>query len=244
MADDGIPLFPLIAITLGVLLSVGLAYYVKLKAKQLFTGFKGLQTKRIIAKFARSTGLEGVADRWQIPAAARGKRGDRNALLSASEDGRLEDVKFLVKRGADVNIESPRTGRSPLMRAAENGHLEVVAFLIQNGARVNAQSKSSGKTALMRAAQLGHPKVVRLLLDNGADVNLKSSATGKTALMRACRCGHHGIAELLLERGARVNTADKTGKTALDYCIEADSKDLAILLSKSGGTSVSHTNSQ
>lgn len=238
MADDAFPLFPLLQITFGVLLLVGLAYYVKSKVKQLFTGFRGLQTERRISKLLRRIGLESAADRLQAPAfvLSRKKR-SRDALLSAAEDGRVEDVKFLVKKGADVNIASLKTGRTSLMRAAENGHLDVVAFLLQSGARINLKSTYSGKTALMRAAQYGHAHIVRLLMEKGADVNARSTASGKNALIRACQHGHYKIAKLLLERGAHANAIDKSGKTALDYCIEGNSQDLVTLLSEWGGAS-------
>ncbi len=238
MADDAFPLFPLMQITFGVLLLVGLAYYVKSRVRQLFTGFRGLKTERRISKLRRRIGLESAADRLQTPAfvLSRKKR-SRDALLSAAEDGRMEDVKFLVKNGADVNIASLKTGRTPLMRAAENGHLDVVAFLLERGARINLKSTYSGKTALMRAAQYGHAQIVILLMEKGADANSRSTASGKTALIRACQHGHHSIVELLLERGAQVNAIDKSGKTALDYCTEGDSQDLVTLLSGWGGAS-------
>jgi ankyrin repeat protein len=238
MADDAFPLFPLMLITFGVLLLVGLAYYVKSKVKQLFIGFRGLQTERRIWKLLRRTGLESVGHR--LPSAgfvlSRKKR-RRDALLSAAEEGRTDDVKLLVDKGADVNIASPKTGRTSLMRAAENGHLDVVEFLLQKGARINLKSTYSGKTALMRAVQYGHERIVKLLMEKGADVNLRSTASGKTALMRACQQGHYQVAKLLLERGAHVNAIDKRGRTALDYCVELDSQDLVDLLNRWGGAS-------
>ncbi len=239
MIDDEIPLFPLIVITLGVLFLVGLAYFVKANAKQLFIGFKGLQTQRRISKLLLWTGLERAINRQKSPVLLRKGNSYGEDLLFASENGRLEDVQYLISKGADANSESRKTGRTALMRAAENGHARVVEFLIQKGASINMKSKYSGKTALMRAAQFGQVKVVRLLLDHGADVNLRSSVSGKTALMRACVQRHHDVAELLLKRGAQVNTTDKHGKTALDYCVEADSMDLASLLLKWGGGSAS-----
>lgn len=238
MADDAFPLFPLMQITFGVLLLVGLVYYVKSKVKQLFMGFRGLRTERRISKLLRRIGLESAADRLQTPALVLSrKKRSRDALLSAAEDGRVDDVKFLVKKGADVNTASLKTGRTPLMRAAENGHMDVVAFLLQKGAQINLKSTYSGKTALMRATQHGHAQIVRLLMEKGADVNSRSTASGKTALMRACQHGHYKIAELLLERRAHVNAIDKSGKTALDYCLEGDSQDLVTLLSERGGAS-------
>ncbi len=119
----------------------------------------------------------------------------------------------------------------------KNGHLDVLKFLLQEGARIDLKSTHSGKTALMRAAQYGHAQIVRLLIEKGADVDSRSTGSGKTALIRACQHGHYEIAKLLLERGAHVNPIDKSGKTALDYCIERDSQDLVDLLNRWGGAS-------
>lgn len=51
-----------------------------------------------------------------------------SALMKASENGHLEVVEFLIKKGAKVN-QINRENRTPLHFAAENGHLEVVTIL-------------------------------------------------------------------------------------------------------------------
>lgn len=228
--DEDIPFFPLMTITIGVLLLIGAAYYAKIKTRQLFSGFRGLKTKRSIERLIGWARPAPGQHRLKSTDISPSKKRAAEALLSAAEDGRLEDVKLLVHKGTDVNVESPVAGRSPLMRAAANGHVDVVSFLLHRGARINQKSKYSGKTALMRAAQFGHARVVKLLVYNGADINLHSVASGKTALMRACRNGHYEVARLLLERGAQATVKDKSGKSALDYCVEADFKDLVTLL--------------
>ena len=88
--------------------------------------------------------------------------GDENALIQASGAGRLETVKLLVSRGADVNArirvnevaqyvhavydnlgrrrEVPvrrmnEEWRSPLSMARRGGHDDVAAFLVSVGAQ-------------------------------------------------------------------------------------------------------------
>ena len=69
---------------------------------------------------------------------------DENALIQASAEGRLDVVKLLVSRGADVNarvfvdstFEKPDgEWRSPLSMARRGRHAEVVTFLQSAGAR-------------------------------------------------------------------------------------------------------------
>ena len=71
-------------------------------------------------------------------------------MTIAVEKGHLEDVRFLVEHGADVNSNgAPYSNNkslslsadihldgSALSTAARNGHLEVVHFLVEHGADV------------------------------------------------------------------------------------------------------------
>ena len=95
-------------------------------------------------------------------------------LHSAAEEGHLHVVKALIKRGADVNMESLSVlnpGKTPLYLAAEKGHLHVVKALIEAGADVNVKSRntSNPKTPLRLAAEGGHFRVAMELLIAGAD---------------------------------------------------------------------------
>jgi len=67
---------------------------------------------------------------------------DENALITASGEGRLEMVKFLVARGANVNTrlwvdqdQGQGEWRSALIFARKGRHQAVVDFLIASGAR-------------------------------------------------------------------------------------------------------------
>ena len=58
------------------------------------------------------------------------------ALRAACSRGRLEVVRYLIERGADVN-SADDTGRSPLALPIITGSTEVAALLIANKADVN-----------------------------------------------------------------------------------------------------------
>jgi ankyrin repeat protein/beta-lactamase regulating signal transducer with metallopeptidase domain len=100
----------------------------------------------------------------------------RTPLHCASIEGRMELVRFLISKGADVDAKEDQGSfpqyMTPLHRAALRGHREVAAILIANGAYVNAENRRGG-TPLHLAALQGHKAVVQLLLNSGADANAK-----------------------------------------------------------------------
>ena len=91
------------------------------------------------------------------------------ALTLASGGGHLDTVKFLLERGADVNVRDGHWNGTPLMTAAWSGHEEIVRLLIAYGADVNAVN-SEGASALSKASdeRHPHPKVIEILKQAGA----------------------------------------------------------------------------
>jgi ankyrin repeat protein len=65
-------------------------------------------------------------------------------LRRASADGNLEVVKYVIERGANVNV---REG-SPLRSAALAGHYEIVKYLVEKGSIISPKvyefSKKNG----------------------------------------------------------------------------------------------------
>ena len=66
-------------------------------------------------------------------------------LLKASEDGNIQKVLQMAKRGANINIQD-ELGNTPLMYASQWGRATVIRFLIQNGALKDLKNKR-GQTA-------------------------------------------------------------------------------------------------
>ena len=128
--------------------------------------------------------------------------GDLGRTLSeAATAGGLLDVRFLLARGADLEVqtvflneEGDEVTFSALEWSAHAGHLLVVTALLDAGA-------VECDRAMHAASFYGHTPVVALLLDRGADVRFREGIS----LVSASEHGHLVTAALLLDRGANVN---------------------------------------
>jgi uncharacterized protein len=128
---------------------------------------------------------------------------DESPLMIAALKGRMDFVKKLIARGADVN----KPGWTPLHYAATGGHLEIVALLLDQNAYIDAASPN-GTTPLMMAAEYGSAEAVKLLLDAGADPSLKNQL-GLTAIDFANRASRDDSAEMI---AAAVRSGHQKGK--------------------------------
>jgi ankyrin repeat protein len=120
-------------------------------------------------------------------------------LLDATCKGKLEVVKSLLDRGANVNTGG-LSNLTPLHFAANGGNTEIARFLLDRGAQVDAEGEGK-QTPLHMAAIRGHTEVARLLLDRGANVNAVNMIKW-TPLHETEWHGHTELARLLILRGA------------------------------------------
>jgi ankyrin repeat protein len=153
-------------------------------------------------------------------------------LYVASLGGRLDVVKLLVSKGANVNYKSPNRlihnattgkdevanygcGGTVLHAAAWGGHADVCGYLLEKGARIDETGDVptgrpftqvwQGVTPLLVAARRGNLEVLTLLLQRGADINAKDK-NGYTSLDWAA---NDEIKEALKKRGAKLGKAEK-----------------------------------
>ncbi|CAL8395218.1 unnamed protein product [Arctogadus glacialis] len=145
--------------------------------------------------------VDGRSDNGQTP------------LMLASEQGSLEIVQELIRRGANVNLDDVDCW-SALISGAKEGHLEVVKELLENSAYLEHRDMG-GWTALMWAAYKGRVEVCELLLENGANPNTTGQQYSVYPIIWAAGRGHADIVKLLLNNGAKVNCSDKYGTTPL-----------------------------
>ncbi|XP_038584194.1 kinase D-interacting substrate of 220 kDa B isoform X1 [Micropterus salmoides] len=133
-------------------------------------------------------------------------------LMVAAEQGNLEILQELIRRGATVNLDDI-DGWTALISAAKEGHIEVVRELLENNANLEHRDMG-GWTALMWAAYKGRTDVAQLLLEKGANPNITGQYSVYPIIWAAGR-GHAEIVHLLLQHGAKVNCSDKYGTTPL-----------------------------
>jgi outer membrane protein assembly factor BamB len=89
-------------------------------------------------------------------------RYDVTPLIFAASNGRLEAVKLLLARGADINAQDTFYRARAADMAGTNGHVDVVIYLVQNGAPADdilAGGVQMNSEAVVKAAAAG--KVTR-----------------------------------------------------------------------------------
>lgn len=96
--------------------------------------------------------------------------GEAEALYYAVQNGRCENVKFLLQHGVSPN-HADREGYTALMYASKSGLLDLAKTLMAADADVNVVGKD-GATALSLAKQSGCEELVAVLIAHGARLSL------------------------------------------------------------------------
>ncbi|KIW80115.1 hypothetical protein Z517_06730 [Fonsecaea pedrosoi CBS 271.37] len=146
------------------------------------------------------------------------------ALCSAAWQDNLEIARYLILKGARINITGGPHG-GPLIRACRMASLDMVKLLCKHGADTNIVHPGVNGTPL-QAALLRDPgpekdSIIKYLLDDAedkADANLTSNWWGGP-LSVAVLSGTMEVIRLLLERGAKVNSVDRVGRQAIHYAL-------------------------
>ena len=112
--------------------------------------------------------------------------------------GHEELARFLVLKGADVNLAS-KNGFNvfPIHSAVAANNINITKMLLEASAYPNVCQKA-GLAPLHTAAQLGNIELIILLLEHGAEVSLRMEG-GKLPADLAADKGFHEIAEILRE---------------------------------------------
>ena len=141
------------------------------------------------------------------------KYGTSYLILSCNLGASLEMTKFLLQRGAAVNLQSPKNGYSALHYSVENKRNDIIEELLRvSDIQINNKDHC-GFTSLMLACKLDNEMAVKLLLRNGADINERSTR-GNNALLWTVHNGNVALTKLLLENGANIKATDDFGNNA------------------------------
>lgn len=141
------------------------------------------------------------------------------ALFFAAAFRRLDEIGFLIKRGALIN-QLNKKGNTILTEELnrKESSLDVVKLLIELGADVNASDSLHAVLSGWGKAEYFVQHIVDILIGSGADVNRKDPQ-GKSPLALAAaenKCPI-SILETLVNSGAVIDSADEKGWTPLTH---------------------------
>ncbi len=149
------------------------------------------------------------------------------ALYFANEKA----AKFLISKGANINIQGGKVNGTPLMSTAhkDGALISTAKLLIEKKANLEAKD-NNGHTTLHKASYLGQLELARLLIDAGANINSKGNF-GETPLMLAVQGNKPNIVEYLVQQGADTSI-DSKGWTALKLAEQSGYKEIVQILQK------------
>ena len=111
-------------------------------------------------------------------------------LIKASENGDLDNIKYLVENGANIHAQDDYV----LRYSSRYGYLDIVKCLVENGANIHTQDDC----ALRWSIQGGYLDIVKYLVENGADIH----ADNDYALWWSVCSNYLEIVKYLIENGA------------------------------------------
>ncbi|CAG9817842.1 unnamed protein product [Phaedon cochleariae] len=121
--------------------------------------------------------------------------------MKISERRKIELVKYLVSRGATINV-ADKKGYTPFHLSVKENSTELFSYFIENGADV--KTKAEGGTPLHCAVKNQNFEMVQELTRWGVNIHERNYYE-ETALHLAANVGNVNILKHLLEVGARVN---------------------------------------
>ena len=112
--------------------------------------------------------------------------------------GHQNIVKYLLEKGADVNIRSNNNFRvMPLHSAVASKNIDIAKLLLEYGANANAKQQQD-ITPLHQAADNGDFEMIKLLLKYNADRSVRTKSSF-TPVDMARKKGHEKIVDFLLQ---------------------------------------------
>lgn len=136
------------------------------------------------------------------------------SIVCAAGRGKLEELAYVVERGADVNAVD-EAGHSALWHAIYGECTEEAQWLIEAGLRLDWH----GKQALQLAASTGCVALVKLLLAQGIHPDARTvggDERSNSPLHQAVMYGHEETVAYLLEQGADPSLCNDWGQNAYE----------------------------
>lgn len=157
------------------------------------------------------------------------------ALSAAVAGGKIDVVRYLLEKGAGVNL-GPKKFR-PIMNAVYYGNTEMVKLLLEYGVDLTGL-RNPHADVLVAACVDSPPALVRLLLDAGQGLEVNGCVNDDRKpgpLHVAAEHGNTEVIKLLLERGAELDARrGPKSETPLHWAARATSKEAVEVLLKAG----------
>ncbi len=186
----------------------------------------------------------------------------QTALHKAAWDNRIECVRLLLERGADVGIRDYGDNAYALHFAAEAAHIQIVEILVEAGSDVSGEGDDHHVNVLGWATCRGRVRedIAEYLLRRGAKLNIALNRADdvrrfvrndpsiltarmsrnehqRAPLHHAAGVNRPSMVRLLIDLGARVDATDETGGTPLTVAVrEAADPGIIAMLEQAGAT--------
>ena len=144
-----------------------------------------------------------------------------SALHCALISGKGNIAVFLIRKGADVNLQNNNTQDTPMHYAASNNHIKIIKLLIEKKQRSILETTNLIHLFIIQPRK-GHLDAVKLLIENGADINAMSKKHRWTPLHMAIYDSSKSVVSCLIQNGAfvdecAINLAKQQGNNMLSF---------------------------
>ena len=147
-------------------------------------------------------------------------------LANSSNENRFKIAKYLIEKGADLNIET--YGDTALNYVFRNNSLAYdeiqekeeyyfAKYLIEKGAKFD---KGRLGHLIFDSAKMNNKMMVEYLINTGVNINMVDSFYGNSILMWAVMNDSYNVAKFLLENDIDTTIVNDDGKTAIDIARE------------------------
>ena len=165
---------------------------------------------------------------------------------NAAKFKRLEQLKEVIKRGADVNapigynrmlregedVSALKPTAWPLGVAAQQAQVEMIKLLLANGAKFHGGELANAASSGSQDESLA---MVAALIEAGADVNSPAADYGFTALFWAsAKRNNNSVKLLLAQPGIQLDAVNIDGDTALIAAVGNGDAEIIDMLLKAG----------
>lgn len=157
-------------------------------------------------------------------------------LLTRIENDDVEMVKYLLRKGADIEQLDEETGFTPLLTAAKLKRTEICQVLLTNNplkADVRAKSKDGRSVLHIALSRSGGEDMIPLLLQHKADPNVADEG-GKTPLHYCAENNKKSAAQHLLKVNADMEAVTNGNESALQIAMRRRTRDIVDVLLKAG----------